>query len=262
MLRFVLMIFILLTSLNFVQSGPNVNNFPVIEFRRYTIKDGEREHFGRYFETYFPEAFQQLGAMAFGQFLERKNRSTFTWLRGFQSYEARAAANTSFYTGLLWKEHAPIMNERIVDINNVLLLQPLSPERGINVLPAVDPVKESNGAQGIVVAQIFAIKKESVTEFAKQAEATFAGYRKAGLREAGVLVTLDKQNNFPGLPFRTDGPFLVWLGIIKDNQMLETQFNPLVENSSEALFATGLLKSVPELVIMDPTSRSRLRWMP
>jgi hypothetical protein len=144
----------------------------------------------------------------------------------------------------------------------VILLRPLSPERGVTILHAVDPVTEANGAQGIVVAQIFAIKANSVEAFAKEAEATFARYRGAGAREAGVLVTLDVTNNFPQLPIRTDGPYLVWLGILKDNQMLENAFTPVVEHSLQSLSATGLLRGTPELVVLEPTHRSRLRWLP
>jgi hypothetical protein len=41
-------------------TGPSahLNDFQAIEFRRYTIKEGGREHFAQYFESYFPEAFQ------------------------------------------------------------------------------------------------------------------------------------------------------------------------------------------------------------
>jgi hypothetical protein len=239
----------------------HLQDFQVIEFRRYTIRDGEREHFARYFESYFPEAFQQLGAIAFGQFFERKNHSAFTWIRGFKNTDDRATVNAAFYYGPLWKEHASTMNDRLIDHTNVLLLRPLRPERGITVLPAVDPVTEGNGARGVVVAQIFAVKANGVDAFAQQAEATFARYRAEGAREAGVLITLDVPNNFPKLPFRTDGPYLVWLGIIKDNETLETRLNPLVERSLQSLSATGLLRGTPELVVLDPTSRSRLRWI-
>ena len=109
------------------------------------------------------------------------------------------------------------------------------------------------------MAQIFAIKTNSVETFVQQAEPTFATCRGAGAREAGVLVTLDLPNNFPQLPIRTDGPYLVWLGILKDSQKLETQFVPLMEHSFQSLVATGLLRGTPELIILDPTSRSRLR---
>ena len=237
-------------------------DFQVIELRRYAIKEGERDHFARYFESYFPEAFQQLGAIAYGQFLERKNGSWFTWLRGFENIDARATVNAAFYYGPLWKEHASAMNDRMLDSDNVLLLRPLSPERGIALLPAVDPVADERGAQGVVVAQIFAVKANSVEAFAQQAEPTFARYRAAGARDAGVLVTLDVPNNFPKLPFRTDGPYLVWLGILKDNQTLEKRFAPVAERSLQSLSATGLLRGTPELVLLDPTRRSRLRWLP
>ena len=239
-----------------------LNDFQAIEFRRYTIKEGGREHFAQYFESYFPEAFQQLGAIAAGSFYERKNQSGFTWIRGFHTIEARAVTNAAFYYGPLWKEHKKTLNDLIIDSDNVMLLRPLSPERGVTILPAVDPVTEANGAQGIVVAEIFAVKANSVEAFAKEAEATFARYRVAGAREAGVLVTLDVTNNFPQLPIRTDGPYLVWLGLLKDNQMLENDFTPVAERSLQSLSATGLLRGTPELVVLDPTHRSRLRWLP
>jgi hypothetical protein len=239
----------------------HLTDFQVIEFRRYTIKEGGRENFAEYFDTFFPEGFQQVGAIVFGQFLERKNPTGFTWLRGFKNTDSRAIINASFYYGPLWREHSSTMNNLMVDSDNVLLLRPLSPEQGIPVLPAVDPIKEDKGAQGVVIAQIFAVKPNSVDAFARQAEATFASYRAAGARETGVLVTLDAPNNFPQLPVRTDGPYLVWLGIVKDNQTLDGAFTPLAERSTQALSATGLLRSDPELVILDPTHRSRLRWL-
>src|ERR1044071_3634073 len=83
----------------------HLSDFQVIEFRRYTIKEGEREHFANYFESYFPEAFQQMGAILFGQFFERKNPVGFTWMRGFKNTDARATINAGFYYGPLWKEH-------------------------------------------------------------------------------------------------------------------------------------------------------------
>jgi hypothetical protein len=56
-----------LPTANVVKKSSLLTDFQVIEFRRYTIRDGEREHFAQYFESYFPEAFQQLGAVAVGQ---------------------------------------------------------------------------------------------------------------------------------------------------------------------------------------------------
>lgn len=264
------LVMLVLTALNLlaqsadvsaVQQVKHLGDFQVIEFRRYTIKAGEREHFAQYFEAYFPEAMEQLGAIAFGQFLERENSSHFTWLRGFHDMDARAIANGSFYYGPLWKEHKTLMNSLMTDSDNVLLLRPLSPQTGVPVLPALDPIKEMNGAQGIVVAQLFSVKANSMESFARKAETAFAAYRSAGARDAGVLVTLDVANNFPQLPVRTDGPYLVWLGILKDNQAVEA-LRPLTSSIAKSLADTGLLRNAPELIILDPTHRSRLRWLP
>jgi hypothetical protein len=240
----------------------HLKDFQVIEFRRYAIKEGARAQFACYFESYFPEAFQQMGAFIFGQLLNRRNPSEFIWIRGFHNMDDRAKINQDFYSGPLWKEHSSKMNDRLIDHTNVLLLKPLNPERGIVVLPAVDPVREGKGAGGVVIAQIFAIKSGDVDTFARKAEETFTIYRAAGAREAGVLVTLDAPNNFPRLPFRTDGPYLVWLGILKDDLMLEKSFIPLVERASAALSSANLLREAPELIVLDPSSRSRLRWLP
>jgi hypothetical protein len=234
-------------------------DFQVVELRRYAIKEGQREHFARYFESYFPEAIQALGGIAFGQFFERENRTWFTWMRGFKDIDARAAVNAALYYGPLWKEHASTMNDLMLDSDNVLLLRPLVPGRGITVLPAVDPVREEKGAQGVAVAQIFPVKAGAVEAFARLSEDSFARYRAAGAREAGVLVTLDVPNNFPKLPIRTDGPYLVWLGIVSGDGALAT-LRPVIDASLPALTASGLLRDKPELVLLDPAHRSRLRW--
>ena len=247
---------------NAIDPAANLKDFQVIEFRRYTIKAGGRENFTKYFETYFPGAIEQVGAITAGSFFERKNQDSFTWIRGFHTIDERATANAAFYAGPVWKEHSKTANDLIADSYNVMLLRPLTAEQAIPILPDMDPVTEANGAQGLVVAEIFAVKADSVEAFAKEAETEFAAYRAAGAREAGVLLTLDVKNNYPQLPVRTDGPYLVWLGILKDNHMLETGFTPVAEQSSQSFSATGLLRGAPELIVMDPTPRSRLRWLP
>ena len=247
---------------NMSEHNPQLTDFQVFEFRRYVIKAGERKHFVQYFEAWFPEAFQQLGAIAAGSFSERGNENGFTWIRGFHTIDDRAVSNAAFYYGSLWNEHRDTLNDLMTDSDNVLLLRPLSPKQGVMILPAVDPVNEPNGAQGVVVAQVFAVKKNSVEAFAKGAETAFARYREAGAREAGHLVTLDVKNNFPQLPIRTDGPYLVWLGVLKNNQTLERQFIPLTQQVARAFTATGVLRGVPELIVLDPTPRSRMRWLP
>lgn len=241
--------------------GVTTEEFPVVELRRYAIKPGERERFAACFDAYFPEAFQQIGAIVFGQGIERRNETGFTWLRGFPSYDARAEGMWALYNGPVWREHAARMNDRLEDADNVLLLQPLHPGRGLEVLPAVDAVDAAGErASGILVFQVLAVKDGQVEDTAALAEESFAAYRAAGAREAGVLVTLDRPNNFPRHALRTDGPFLVWVGIVKDEATLKEQVAPLVDRAARSLGGSGLLREDPELIVLDPTRRSRLRW--
>jgi hypothetical protein len=236
--------------------------FTVIELRRYTIKEGRRDDFARYFETWFPEAFQQLGALALGQFTEPRVPDRFTWIRGFRDMDARAVANGAFYFGPVWKEHRQQLNELIVDSDDVLLLRPLDPEHAVSVLAAVDPVREPAGAQGVVVAQLFPLQPASAQAFARAAAPALAAYRAAGARDAGLLVTLDAPNNFPQLPVRTDGPYLVWLGLFEDMDAVEGRFLPVAKQAAAQLAAGDLLRGQPSLLILRPGSRSRLRWLP
>ena len=244
-----------------LESVAHLNDYQVVELRRYDIAPGQRPRFVRYFDTYFPEAFEQLGCVVFGQFYDRSAPTRFTWLRGFKDMNARAIADAGFYYGPVWREHRVKVNALFPgESDNVLLLRPLTPETGVTVLPTVDPVDEPHGANGVVVAQIFAVKKGDEKAFAQQAQAVFARYHAAGIRAAGVLVTLDEPNNFPQLPIRSDGPFLVWLGIVRDDAMLEKDFVPLAKQVEESLLATGMLRSAPERLVLDPTPSSRLRW--
>ncbi|MCE5234382.1 MAG: NIPSNAP family protein [Mizugakiibacter sp.] len=244
-----------------MNSVQHLKDYQVVEFRRYTVRHGERARFVQYFDSYFPEAFEQLGAMVFGQFTERGNPDHFTWLRGFKDIQARPIVNAAFYYGPLWREHRAKVNAILPDSDDVMLLRPLHAEHGISVLPAVDPVDEPDGARGIVVAQVFAVKKGSEDAFAQRAGAAFARYRGTGVRPAGVLVTLDVPNNFPQLPIREDGPWLVWLGVVRDRAMLHGGFAAAMDTVEQSLAASGLLRGAPERVLMDPTPRSRLRWL-
>ena len=245
-----------------VNALPQSHDYQVVEFRRYTIKPGQRDNFALYFDTLFPEAFQQLGALAIGQFLERDHSNGFTWMRGFKTIEDRAIVNSAFYYGAVWKEHKATLNGILDDSDNVLLLRPLD-EGGIAVLPAVDAVTERPSEdRGRVMAQIFHVTQGRVSELAGRAAKAFAAYRALGASEACVLVTLDVPNNFPALPIRTDGPYLVWVGLIPNEAALESQVEASMERAARELMTTGLINGVPETVVMSPTPRSRLRWRP
>lgn len=234
--------------------------YPVIELRRYRLVDGAAQRFSRAFETWFPEAFQQLGALVLGHFYERGEVERFTWLRGYPDMAARAAVNTAFYDGPVWQEHKAVLNQDILDSDNVLLLRPLHPGSAIPAIASVDPVAEPGGAGGIAVLQIFPVIDGELIACAQSAERWFASYQGRGVTEAGILATLDEANNFPRHPIRTDGTYLVWMGVLRDQQALDA-LQPAFDAGAAAMLDSGLLTGPAELLVLDPGQRSRLRWM-
>jgi hypothetical protein len=245
-----------------LDSVAHLTDYKVVELRRYDIAPGQRDRFVSYFDAYFPEAFEQLDCMVFGQFEDRAAPTKFVWLRGYHDINARPIVDAAFYYGPVWREHRIKVNALFPgESDNVLLLRPLAPLAGVPVLPAVDPVDEPGGARGVVVAQIFAVKKGEEAAFAQRAQAAFRRYDEAKVHPAGVLVTLDVPNNFPQLPIRTDGPFLVWLGVVENDSALEG-FETSAAQVEGELEGTDMLRGAPERLVLDPTPRSRLRWWP
>jgi hypothetical protein len=236
------------------------NRYKVLELRRYTLKPGMRSRFAEYFDAFFPEAMQQLGAIAAGDFLNRENPLMFTWIRGYHDMDERARSNAAFYYGPVWKEHKAAANGMMDDSDNVLLLRPVSDAHALLVLPAVSPLTEPQGATGVVLSLIFPVKPERVEAFIADAEKALARYP-ADMREIGLFVTLNERNNFPQLPVRTDGPFVCWFGVAKDDAALERAKSVTAE-VLQSLTATGALSGTPEVMTLDPSRRSRLRWLP
>ncbi len=240
-----------------------LGHFDVIELRRYPIAPGKRPEFAKYYEAFFPEAFEQLGVLVFGEFFERGAQYNFTWMRGFHTIQDHAIAQARFYYGPVWREHKALANSLLPGVDdNVLELHALSPQTEVPALPAVDPVAEPRGAQGVVVAEIYAVKKDDMQPFSERALKAFSRYDVSGVRPAGVLVTLEGPNNFPLLPFRTDGPYLVALHILRDQSVLKETFDPLLARTKQELTASGMLRRAPEVLVLDPAKRSRLRWVP
>jgi len=237
------------------------DEFPVVEFRRYPILRGEQRHFAVYFDTFFPEAFEQLGAITLGSFTERGHPGGFTELRGFHTLADRAIVSAEFYYGPVWREHRAAVNSMLADADDrIMLMTPLDAASGVPVLPSVDPRTEARGARGVVIAELFPVTNGHASAFARQADSVLSRYRAAGVRQAGMLVSLDVSNNFPQLPIAADGPFVIWLGVVRDDEALRAQFDPLVGGVTEVLSETGWLRGAPEVVTLDPTGRSRLRW--
>jgi hypothetical protein len=247
------------------QTGPGVSaaeepaDFRVIEVRLYPVRHGQAQHFASYFDTFFPETFEQLGAITLGSFTDR--RGGFAEIRGFHSMTDRAIVSAEFYYGAVWKEHRADVNSMLADADDqIMLMRPFDDRSGVPVLPSVDPRTEVSGERGVVIAEILQVKKGSEDSLGREVGRAFADVDTAELHQAGILVSLDAPNNFPQLPISTDGPFVIWLGVARDTLILHQEIAPIVHRMEQPLLDAGLLRGAPRLLVLDPTRRSRLRW--
>ena len=237
----------------------HLHGFDVVELRRYTVSPGQRARFAAWFDAYFPEAFEQLGAMVFGQFLERDAPDHFFWLRGYHDMLDRPVINSAFYYGPLWREHRTKVNAILPDSDNVLLMHAVA-GHPIPVLPAVDPVDESGGVHGILVVQLLPVATGRADAVAAALADAAARYPREGVFDAGLLRTLDAPNNFPQLPVRTDGDWVAWIGMARDAGAL-ARLEVAMDAVERQLDASGDLRARAERIVAAPTPRSRLRWL-
>jgi hypothetical protein len=240
-------------------SPTHLHDFDIVELRRYTVSPGQRARFAAWFDAYFPEAFEQLGAMVFGQFLERDQPDRFVWLRGYHDMLDRPVVNSAFYYGPLWREHREKVNAILPDSDNVLLMRSI-PGHPVPVVPAVDPVDEPGGAHGILVVQLLPVRAERADALATALAAASAAYPRDGVLPAGLLQTLDAPDNFPQLPVRTDGAWIAWIGVVRDAGAL-ARLEQAMDGAEQRLDADGGLRAPAERIVAMATPRSRLRWL-
>jgi hypothetical protein len=236
----------------------HLRDFDVVELRRYTVSPGQRARFAAWFDAYFPEAFEQLGAMVFGQFLERDAPDHFVWLRGYHDMLDRPVVNSAFYYGPLWREHRAKVNAILPDSDNVLLMRAVA-GHPVPVLPAVDPFDGTDGARGTLVVQLLPVAQGRADAVAATLADAAARYPHEGVVDAGLLQTLDAPNNFPQLPVRVDGDWVAWIGVARDAGAL-ARLQPAMEAIERQLAADGELRAPAERIVAAPTPRSRLRW--
>lgn len=231
---------------------------PVVELRRYAVRPGELDGFARRFDTWFPDVFVQLGASILGTFTERTAAPTFTWIRGFPSLAERLAVNTAFYGGPVWRERGAAMNASMTDYSNVLLLEPFAPGRGLGIRP--EPEGEAGPAAATHADDatcVYAVVAPVIAERVGETAAAYEALTASGWSEFGLLRTLAGPDDFPALPVREDGPYLVWSGRppVSGEPAPATRLGEL----AAGLGRTGLLRRPAEVLVLDPTPRSRLR---
>ena len=224
----------------------------IVELRRYALRPGARDTLIELFDRELVETQEAVGMRVLGQFRDLDDPDGFVWLRGFADMGSRRRALESFYGGPVWKAHARAANATMLDVDNVLLLRPLSGlELDIDGRP---PPGNSDSARGLLVVTILTPAEPAGFPelFARRLEPAL---REAGIPVLATLVTEHSPNDFPGLPVREDADVFVWMALFPDEAEHSSRAAE-VERVS-ALLASHL-ECPAEVLRLRPTARSLL----
>ena len=234
----------------------------IVELRRYALRPGARETLIELFDRELVETQEEVGMAVLGQFRDLDDPDSFVWLRGFSDMPTRKHALEAFYGGPVWKQHAGAANATMIDVDNVLLLRPLS---GLELETNGRPAPGSTETRpGLVATTVYPLQEPTAVDF----PAFFARELEPALHEAGISVlatyaTEHSLNTYPALPVREDANVFVCLTTFKDQadhtiRVAELEQSPLWRDRIAHALAQQLYGQA-EVLRLRPTSRSLIQ---
>ena len=223
---------------------------PIVELRRYTLHPGRRDVLITLFDREFVETQEAVRIDVIGQFRDLGAPDHFVWLRGFPDLRSRTESLRAFYGGPVWQAHRSAANATMIDSDDVLLLRPAHPDSGF----LLGPDRPASGNDGIIVATTWHLQPSAEAGFPEIFETVLAPMLgDAGTPILASFVSEHGENGFPALPVREDARVFVWFSRFPDRAAYERHAPGL----TEAL--RPHLARPPEVALLSPTARSRLR---
>ena len=230
----------------------------VLELRQYTLYGGKRDTLISIFEKNFIEPQNALGAHVLGTFRDLDDPDRFVWLRGFRDMPARQKALETFYGGPVWQAHKNDANATMVDSDNVLLLRPASPGRGI---PRPTASGAAGAVYGVTIHYLGGVDARQFGEFFNHAVLPLL--TAAGVHPIARLITEEQANNYPRLPVREHDSAFLWLArwaSLKDYDAFlshSSTWSGWRDNAPISVLPALMQK--PERLRLIPTARSQMQ---
>jgi len=180
----------------------------IFELRQYTLHEGKRDTLISIFEKNFIESQNALGADIYGVFRDLDDPDRFVWIRGFRGMPERQKALTDFYGGPVWQSLRAEANPTMLDSDNVMLLQALTPSDALEFRPPHDAKTDA-----IIGAFIYYVGDVDPAQFAAYYDKHVVPQLSTlNARVLAQFVSENSPNNFPKLPVREKEKVFVWLG--------------------------------------------------
>jgi NIPSNAP len=225
---------------------------PVVELRQYTLRPGRREVLIELFDRALAEPQEAVGMEIIGQFRDLDRDDRFVWLRGFPDMERRRRSLEAFYGGPVWRTHSHTANATMVDVDDVLLLRPVTPSTAFPPLPS-RPEPTEHAPATTLVATICPL--DAPADTAALASSLLPALAAMVSPALAAFVEEPSENTFPTLPVRSGEHVVVWL-----QRTERTALDTTIAASSDLarVLVPGLVGS-PAHLRLEPTARSRLR---
>lgn len=232
----------------------------IVELRRYALRTGQRETLVELFDREFVETQEAEGMAILGQFRDLDDPDSFVWLRGFTDMRSRKRGLEAFYSGPVWKAHAAAANATMIDVDNVLLLQPLL---GLGLNTDRRAPREHTAPQpGLLAATIYPLRTDTAPEFPRFFSHELApALRQTDCSILATYTTNHSENTFPALPVRAAEVF-VWMAMFTDEadhaaHMAALQQLPVWRDPLSCELEARL-DAPQEVLRLTPTARSQL----
>jgi NIPSNAP len=229
-----------------------VGTAPVVELRQYTLRPGRREDLIELFDRELVEPQEDAGMRILGQFRDVDRPDRFVWLRSFPDMILRKHALETFYGGPTWKAHRAAANATMVDVDDVLLLRPVTPSSGFAALPPRPGLRDPVPGTTLTATVCSLDEPADVEALEQDLLPRLAAFPAPAL---ATFVEEPYENTFPHLPVRAGEHVVVWI-----QRAGSSAQDPWLQASAE--LAQQLLPGLvaPALQIrLEPTLRSRLR---
>jgi NIPSNAP len=227
---------------------------PVVELRQYTLRPGQRDVLVDLFDREFVETQEAVGMEIVGQFRDLDRPDRYVWIRGFPDMDRRRVSLEAFYGGPVWAAHRDAANATMVDVDDVLLLRPLSPATGFGPEPERPALAEDRPA-ALVVVTVCSLDRPA--DPSTVAEGVLPALAAAASPPLATFVEEPSENTFPALPVRTGEHVVVWVQrFAADGAAADESLAAVRDVAAEHL--PDLVAPLVQLRLQ-PTPRSRLR---
>jgi hypothetical protein len=225
---------------------------PVVELRQYTLQPGQRDVLIELFDREFVESQELVGMQVLGQFRDTDRPDRFVWLRGFADMEVRRSALEAFYGGPVWKANRTAANATMIDVDDVLLLRPLSPAHGLDQQPP-RPARGVVAPSSVLIVTICPFERPA--DVAAVTGALLPALAATGAPTLATFIEEPSENTFPALPVRTGEHVVVWIQRVRSSDV-DSEMGASCDLARDLL---PDLCAAPVQLRLEPTPRSRLR---